>query len=73
MPTISALNLMIPVRSPTLISLNFPLTTLIGITGKRKQFLNCTPEKPQEQSLSDYTQQDSSKVTKKSPLDMQMR
>jgi hypothetical protein len=28
-------------------------------------------EKPQEQSLSDYTQQDLSKVTKRSPLDMQ--
>jgi hypothetical protein len=28
-------------------------------------------EKQQEQSLSDYTQQDLSKVTKRSPLDMQ--
>jgi hypothetical protein len=28
-------------------------------------------EKPQEQSLSDYAQQDLSKVTKGSPLDMQ--
>jgi hypothetical protein len=28
-------------------------------------------EKPQEQSLSDYAQQDLSKVTKRSPLDMQ--
>jgi hypothetical protein len=33
---------MILVQSPTLIGLDFPLTTLIGITGKRKQFLTCT-------------------------------
>jgi hypothetical protein len=31
---------------------------------------HCTQEKSQEQSLSDYTQQDLSKVTKTSPLDM---
>jgi hypothetical protein len=42
MPSISALSLRIPVRSPTLIGLDFPLITLIGITGKRKQFLTCT-------------------------------
>jgi hypothetical protein len=42
MPTIGALNLRIPVQSPALISLDFPLTTLIGIVGKRKQFLTCT-------------------------------
>jgi hypothetical protein len=42
MPSISALSVRIPVQSPTLIGLNFPLTTLIGITGKRKQFLTCT-------------------------------
>jgi hypothetical protein len=34
--------LRIPVRSPTLIGLDFPLTTLAGIIGKRKQFLTCT-------------------------------
>jgi hypothetical protein len=39
---ISALSLRILVRSPTLIGLDFLLTTLIGITGKRKQFLTCT-------------------------------
>jgi hypothetical protein len=41
MPSINALSLRIPVRSPTLIGLDFPLTTLIGITGKRKQFITC--------------------------------
>jgi hypothetical protein len=42
MPSIGALSLRIPVRSVTLIGLDFPLTTLISITGKRKQFLTCT-------------------------------
>jgi hypothetical protein len=42
MPSISALSLRILVWSPTLIGLDFPLTTLIGIVGKRKQFLTCT-------------------------------
>jgi hypothetical protein len=42
MSSIGALSLRIPVRSPTLISLDIPLTTLIGIAGKRKQFLICT-------------------------------
>jgi hypothetical protein len=42
MTSISALILRIPVWSPTLISLDFPLTTLVGITGKRKQFLTYT-------------------------------
>jgi hypothetical protein len=40
--SIDALSLRIPVQSPTLVSLNFPLTTLVGIAGKRKQFLTCT-------------------------------
>jgi hypothetical protein len=42
MPSIGTLSLRIPVRSPTLIGLDFSLTTLIGITGKRKQLLTCT-------------------------------
>jgi hypothetical protein len=42
MPSIGALSLRIPVQSPTLVGLDFPLTTLIGIAGKRKQFLTCT-------------------------------
>jgi hypothetical protein len=35
---------MIPLRCPTLIGLNLPLITLIGITGKRKQLLTFTKE-----------------------------
>jgi hypothetical protein len=42
MPSIGALNLRIPAQSPTIIGLDFPLTTLIGITEKMKQFLTCT-------------------------------
>jgi hypothetical protein len=42
MPSIGALSLRIPVKSPTLIGLDFPLRTLIDITDKRKQFLTCT-------------------------------
>jgi hypothetical protein len=44
MPSIDALSLRIPVRSPTLIGLDLPLTTLIGIAGKRKQILTCIEE-----------------------------
>jgi hypothetical protein len=42
MSSIGALNLRILVWSSTLIGLDFPLTTLIGIISKRKQFLTCT-------------------------------
>jgi hypothetical protein len=42
MPSISALSLMIPIQNPTLIGLDFPLKTLIDITGKRKQLLTYT-------------------------------
>jgi hypothetical protein len=42
MPSIGALSLRIPVRSPTLTGLDIPLTTLVGIAGKRKQFLTYT-------------------------------
>jgi hypothetical protein len=42
MPSIGILSLEIPVRSPTLSGLNFPLATLVGIAGKRTQFLTCT-------------------------------
>jgi hypothetical protein len=56
MSSIGALSLRIIVWNPTLIGLDFPLTTLVDIIEKRKQFLTCTQEKPQEQSLSDYAQ-----------------
>jgi hypothetical protein len=42
MSSIGILSLRIPVWSPTLFSLDFPLITLIGIADKRKQFLTCT-------------------------------
>jgi hypothetical protein len=42
MSFVGILSLGIPVRSPTLIGLDFPLATLVGIAGKRKQFLTYT-------------------------------
>jgi hypothetical protein len=42
MSSIGVLSLRIPVWSPTLIGLDFLLTTLIDIADKRKQFLTCT-------------------------------
>jgi hypothetical protein len=42
MPSIGALSLRDPVWSLALIGLDFSLTTLVGITDKRKQFLTCT-------------------------------
>jgi hypothetical protein len=42
MPSIDPLSMRIPVWSSTLIGLGFPLTTLVGITGKRKLHLICT-------------------------------
>jgi hypothetical protein len=42
MPSIGILSLGIPVRSPSLVGLDFPLATLVGIAGKRKQVLTCT-------------------------------
>jgi hypothetical protein len=44
MPSISALSLRIPIRCPTLIALNLPLATSVGIVGKRKKLLTCTQE-----------------------------
>jgi hypothetical protein len=44
MPSISTLSLRITVRSPTLIGLDLPLTTLIDIARKRKLILTCTQE-----------------------------
>jgi hypothetical protein len=42
MSSIGSLSLRILVWSPTLVGLDFPLTTLVGITGKREQFLTYT-------------------------------
>jgi hypothetical protein len=42
MLSLGVLSLRIPVQSPTLIGLDFPLTTLVSIAGKRKHFLTCT-------------------------------
>jgi hypothetical protein len=44
MSSISALSLRIPVRCPTLLGLDLPLSSLIGIPGKRKKILTCTQE-----------------------------
>jgi hypothetical protein len=44
MSSINALSLRIPVQCPTLIGLDLPLATFIGIAGKRKQLLTCTQE-----------------------------
>jgi hypothetical protein len=44
MASIDTLSLRISVRSPTLIGLDLLLTTLIGITEKRKQFFTYTQE-----------------------------
>jgi hypothetical protein len=42
MASIGTLSLRILVWSPSLIGFDFPLTTLVGIVGKRKQLLTCT-------------------------------
>jgi hypothetical protein len=44
MSSIDALRLRISIWSPTLIGLDFSLTTLVGIAEKRKQILTCTQE-----------------------------
>jgi hypothetical protein len=42
MPSISALSLRVLVRCPTLIDLNLPLESHVGITGKWKKLLTYT-------------------------------
>jgi hypothetical protein len=42
MSSIGILSLGIPVWSPSLAGLDFPLATLVDIADKRKQFLTCT-------------------------------
>jgi hypothetical protein len=66
MSSISTLSLRIPIQSPTLIGLDLPLTTLVGITGKRKQLLTCTQETTRaklEQLHSAKLIQDAQKTT----------
>jgi hypothetical protein len=48
----------VPVGNLALIGLDLSLTTLIGIAGKRRKILTYTQKIQQEQSLSDYAQQD---------------
>jgi hypothetical protein len=70
MPSIDALCLRIPVWSPTLIGLDFPLTTLMDLAGKRKQFLTCT-QKTTREKLERLLSTRLIQVTERSPLDMQ--
>jgi hypothetical protein len=44
MTSIGALIFRIPVRHPTLIGLDLPLASLVGIIDKRKKLLTCTQE-----------------------------
>jgi hypothetical protein len=70
MSSISALSLRTPVRIPVLISLDFPLTTLIDIIRKRKKIFTCTQEttRAKLERLRPIRLIDSDK---KPPLDMQ--
>jgi hypothetical protein len=72
MSSIGALSLRIPVRSPTLIGLDFSLTTLVKLINLITFASYLHTENQQEQSLSDYVQQDLFEVAKRSPLHMQM-
>jgi hypothetical protein len=44
MSSISALSLRTPVRCPTLIDLDLPLASLVGIVGRRRKLLTYTQE-----------------------------
>jgi hypothetical protein len=44
MLSIDVLRLRVPVRRPTLIGVDLPLTALVDIAGKRKQILTYTQE-----------------------------
>jgi hypothetical protein len=68
------LSLWVLVGNSALISLDLPLTTLVGVTGRRRNILTCTHayRNNKSKSLSDYAQQDSSTVTRwPQILDMQ--
>jgi predicted transcriptional regulator len=64
MPSLAIVSKQVLVENPALISLYLPLTALVGITERRK-IITCTQKIQQQQSLSDYTQQDLSVVTEK--------
>jgi hypothetical protein len=56
----------VPVGNPALISLDLRPTALIGIVERRRKILTSTQIRmQQEQSLSDYSQQDLSVMTQK--------
>jgi hypothetical protein len=61
------LHLRLPVRNPSLISLDLPLTALIGVAGRRRKILTCTQlnKNNKSKSLSDYAQQDLSVTTRR--------
>jgi hypothetical protein len=44
MSSISALSLRIPIQCPTLIGLDLPLASLVGIARKMKKLLTCTQD-----------------------------
>jgi hypothetical protein len=70
MSSISALSLSIPVQCPTLIDLDLPLASLIGITRKRKKLLTCTQETTRAK-LERLHSTRLIKVFKRPPLDIQ--
>jgi hypothetical protein len=61
------LHLRVPVGNQASIGLDLPLTALVGVgRRRRRKILTCTQTKiQQEQTLSDYAQQDLSVVTRK--------
>jgi hypothetical protein len=61
------LHLLVLVGNPTLISLDLPLPSLIGVTGRRRKILTCTQisKNNKSKSLSDYAQQDLFTVTRR--------
>jgi hypothetical protein len=52
------LHLRVPVGNPTLIGLDLPLPTLVGVTERRRKILTCTQvnKNNKSKSLSDYAQ-----------------
>jgi hypothetical protein len=64
----------VPVGNPALNGLDLPLTTLVGVVGRRRKILTCTQinKNNKSKSLSDYVQQDLFVATRRPRiLDMQ--